>query len=287
MHVRHWTFGILPAVGHLVCLLATAVLPAAELPSQAIPATAEARREPVAAKSGDGPSSLLSSFIEQLIRDQLREEYVDDDDWGKTRRVTVGHTITGKPFRWELEPRKKVVNDGLWEKYTVRLVDPDEHLNVRVNRLEMQGGKVVFALSLSAKLDGDARLERWRQGVKMLNSHVEAVATVDIELAGEIGIRMTTGNGALPAVALEPAMTDVDIKLKKFKLKRISKLDGGLAHDLGDSLKDTLQQELNRREPKIVAKLNKSIDKRKDQLVLSADQFAKSGWDKLQELGGK
>jgi hypothetical protein len=48
-------------------------------------------------------------------------------------------------------------------------------------------------------------------------------------------------------------------------------------------LKDTIQKELNRREPKIVAKLNKSIEKRKDRLRLSPQDFARTGWAKLQE----
>jgi hypothetical protein len=266
----------------LAGLLTVAAVAAAELPAEPARSTTRPGSKQDSSVGGSDASPMLSGFIEQIVRDQLQDEYVDDDDWGKTRRVTIGHKITGKPFRWELEPRKKVVNDGLWEKYAVRLVDPNEHLDVRVTRLELQGGKIVFALSLSARLAGDARLERWRQGVKMLNAHIEATAQVDVDLAGEVALRLTTGNGTLPAVAIEPAITEIDIQLKKFKLKRVSKLDGGLAHELGDSLKDTIQQELNRREPKVVAKLNKSIDKRKSQLVLSAEQFAKTGWAKLQ-----
>jgi hypothetical protein len=292
MHACNWTFGIRlgsPLIIAAVTMpLLVAIAMAAELPSEPVPPAGQAGREKVAPAAGLDASPMLSGFLEQIVRSQLQEEYVDDDDWGKTRRVTVGHKINGKPFRWELQPRKKVVNDGLWEKYAVRLVDPNDHLDVRVHRLELQGGKLVFAISLSAKLNGDARLERWRQGIKILNAHIEAVAHVDVELAGDVTIRLTTGNGSLPAVAIEPVLTDLDIKLKKFKLKRISKLDGMLAHELGDGLKDTIQRELNRREPKIIDKLNKSIDKRRERLVLSAEQFAKTGWAKLQTgLEGK
>ena len=226
--------------------------------------------------------SILTGFIEQIIRDQLKAEYVDDDDWGKTRRTTVGYQIKGKPFEWDLKHRKKEVNDGLWEKYKVRLVDPEDHLHVQISQLEMHEGRIAFALSMTAKLAGDARLERWRKGIKMLNTHVEADGTLEISLAGEVGFKIVADNG-LPAVAIEPVITKIDLKLRKFDLQRISKLDGIAAHELGEGVKDTIQKELNRREPKIVAKLNKSIEKRKDKLRLSPAEFARTGWSKLQE----
>ena len=146
----------------------------------------------------------------------------------------------------------------------------------------MHSGRIVFGLTLSAKLAGDARWERWRQGIKMLNTHIEADGKVDIYLAGEIGIKLVSGD-TLPAVAIEPVITKVDIMLRQFDLERVSKLDGIAAHELGEGLKDRIQKELNRREPKIVAKLNKSIEKRKDKLRLSPAEFARTGWSKLQE----
>lgn len=270
MGLERWTFGI---------ALVAIVLIAGRL------SAGENSSTPVAA-ARDG-QSVLTNFIEQIVRDQLKTEYVDDDDWGKTRRVTVGYRVAGKPFEWDLKKRTKEVNDGLWEKYKVRLIDPNENLHIRLSKLEMAGGRLVFELSLSARLSGDARLERWRQGVKMLNAHVEAEGTLEVRLAGEIGIKLVKGESTLPAVAIEPVLSDVDIKLQKFDLKRISKLDGKAAHELGDSLKDTIQKELNRREPKIVAKLNKSINKRKDKLTLSPEEFARTGWAKLQESLGK
>lgn len=259
-----WTFGISVFWGGMACLIVAAGGVASERPAHL------------------DANPVLSQFLEKLLRDQLQGGYVDDDKWGQTRQVAVGHHLTGKPFRWKLEPREKVVNDGLWEKYSVWLKDPDEHLEVYLRQLEWQEGKVRFTLAVSAKLAGDARLERWRQGVKMLNTHLEANALVDLTLTGQVAFRLTTGNGSLPAIAIEPAITDLDIKLKQFKLKRISKLDGGLVHELGNSLEDTIQHELHRRESKIVTRLNRSIAKRQDQLTLSAEQFAKTGWAKLQ-----
>jgi hypothetical protein len=246
-----------------------------------------ARAADAAKPTAEADSSPLSGLIETVIRDQLKTDYVDDDHWGQTRRATVGYKVTGKPFEWDLKSRKKEVNDGLWEKYHVRLVDPDEHLHINITRLEMTPtGRIAFELTLSAKLAADARVERWRMGVKMLNASADAEAVVEIRLAGDVGIKLVTGE-ILPGVAIEPKIADVKLKLLKFDLKRLSKIEGRTAHELGDSLKDTIQKELHRREPKIVAKLNKSIAKRQDKLQLSPEEFVRSGWSKLQQPAGK
>ena len=270
MRFSRWTFGI--------PLLAAAQF--AGIAPRHAQAEAVGQNSSTPAKAAG--QSVITEFVEQIVRDQLKTEYVDDDDWGKTRQIVVGYKIKGKPFNWHVRHDKKEVNDGLWEKYTVRLVDPDEHFHMRVSQLEMHGGKIAFGLSLSAKLSGDARLERWRQGVKMLNTHVEADAAVDIFLAGEIGIKLVSGE-TLPAVAIEPTISKIDIKLRQFDLQRVSKLSGIAAHELGEGLEERIQKELNRREAKIVAKLNKSIEKRKDKLRLSPAEFASTGWSKLQE----
>ncbi len=269
MRFARWTFGITLVAGPLVGGLSLIAAPTNGPTS--LPAT----------RPEEG-HSLVAGLIENIVREQLKAEYVDDDDWGQTRKVTVGYKLRGKPFAWDLKRRTKIVKDGLWEMYRVRLVDPEENLQIQVSRLEMQGGRMGFGLSLTAKLAGDARLERWRKGIKMLNAHVEAKGTVEVFVAGDIGIQLESG-GVLPSIALEPSITKVQLKLLKFDLQRISKLEGQAAHELGDSLKDTIQRELNRREPKIVARLNQSITRRKDQLRLSPDQFARTGWANLRE----
>jgi hypothetical protein len=176
MHLARWTFGITTAVGAV--LWATTVLPA---PQNTV-------AESTAPKPTNEGQHVIAKFIEEIVREQLKTEYLDDDDWGKTRKVTVGYRVKGKPFEWDLKRRTKVVNDGLWEKYKVRLIDPNEHLHVQLSRLEFKDGRVAFGLSLRARLAGDARLERWRQGIKMLNAHIEAEGTVAVHLQGKIGI---------------------------------------------------------------------------------------------------
>jgi hypothetical protein len=66
----------------------------------------------------------------------------------------------------------------------------------------------------------------------------------------------------------------------------VSKVGGSAAHELGDSLKGTVAKELRKREPKIVAKLNKAIEKRQADLRLSPQKLVASGLSKIPSLLG-
>lgn len=237
----------------------------------------------------NNPSALaapLAKLLELVIRDQFREDFVDDDNWGGTRRVVTGYRITGKPFDWHVRHNKAEVNDGLWEKYAVRLIHPDEELHVRIADLAWRDGALAYSLHLTARLRGDARWERWRSGVKMLNSHAVAKTTVDVSLTGTVRFKLLADEG-FPGMAVEPQVTTLQVKLRDFDLEKVSKLDGIAAHELGDSLLPKLQRELNRRQPKVVAKLNRSLEKQYDKLRFSPQAFVSSGWSKLQDsLGG-
>jgi hypothetical protein len=224
----------------------------------------------------------LERLLELVVREQFREDFVDDDDWGKTRRVVNGHKIKGKPFEWRVRPNMANVKDGLWEKYAVRLRNPDERLHVEITELVWRNGRLAYTVNLMADVRGDARWERWRRGFKMLNAHVVADATVAVQLSGEVRFEFLTG-ADFPGVAVEPRFTALDIQLREFDLQQVSKLDGIAAHELGEGMKPQLQRELNRREEKIVAKLNRSLEKRYDQLRFSPQAFVASGWSKLQD----
>ena len=57
------------------------------------------------------------------------------------------------------------------------------------------------------------------------------------------------------------------MKLDNFRLTRISDLRGSLVHELGDGLRHLIDDELTG--PKLVAKLNHSIEKRRDRLIFT------------------
>jgi hypothetical protein len=75
----------------------------------------------------------------------------------------------------------------------------------------------------------------------------------------------------VPGIALRPLVTKAQLKLENFRLKRISDLRGSLAHELGDGLRHLIDDELAG--PKLVSKLNRSLEKRRDKLVFTPDML--------------
>ncbi|MEM9658462.1 MAG: hypothetical protein AAF961_08885, partial [Planctomycetota bacterium] len=66
------------------------------------------------------------------------------------------------------------------------------------------------------------------------------------------------------------------VELREFKIRRVSNLHGPLVRELSGGVRRLLERELQG--PRLTAKINRSIDKRRDRLAFSLSDFSKSGW---------
>jgi len=248
-------------------------------------ASAVATSASAVAQPGVKPS--LAVALRQLLLDSLPEEYEDHDDWGQTKRVASGLKFKTHGGKLRVETRTKEVRHGLWKKYRATLVDPQKQLQLRIGDVHRESaGQIAFQVVLSARLQGEARVERWRQGVKMLNIMSEAETTIEARLDCQLAAHLVPGK-YLAGVALEPKVTAVSLRLADFDLQRVSQLDGAAAHELGNSLRETIQRELRDQEPKVAVKLNQEIAKRQSSLRLSPEEWVVAGWSKAQGLIGR
>jgi hypothetical protein len=239
-----------------------------------------------AAVAAWGVAPSLSNALRQLLLESLPEEFEDHDDWGQTKRVASGLKIKTHGGKLHVEKRTKEVRHGLWKKYRATLVDPQKQLQLRIGDVHRESsGRIAFQVFLSARMQGEARVERWRQGVKLLNFMSEAESTIEARLDCQLATHLVPGK-YLAGIALEPKVTTVSLRLADFDLMRVSKLDGAAAHELGNSLRDTIQKELRDQEPKLAAKLNQAIAKRQSSLRLSPEEWIVAGWSKAQEFVG-
>ena len=224
----------------------------------------------------------FQELVRQIILDELKPEYEDRKHWGQQGRIITGVKVTGKWFDPRIEKRTKEVNDGLWQRYVVTLVEPEKNLHVRFDKARsVDANRFAFSLQLESKLRGEAHIERWRKGIKMLNTSAQGDLVVRARLDFDLGIRLEPGK-LLTDVVLDPRVTGVDLELVDLDLRRVGVLGHDVAHELGDSLTPLIADQLNDREPKILAKANAAIDKRRDRLRFSLATFLKSGWSKLQ-----
>jgi len=213
-------------------------------------------------KSLGTESSLQTPTVETLIRDiiiaAVEEPYVDDKKWNRTKRIFDGLKVDGL----RISKRKKRVNHGLWQRYRVQLIKPEETLEIEVKELELAKGddrKVVpFELMLRVRARCEATFVNWVLGVKGLNGTTVARATISIRIRMEVSPKVDFSNGPLPLISLQPHVRDVDFWLNDLDLQRIGALrDVKL---LGDGMRGAVEELMQQQEKKVKKKLQKKLD---------------------------
>lgn len=218
-------------------------------------------------------TAVLNAALEKILLEALPRSYEEAPGWGNTKRVSAGARLDTQNGRLRIEKRQKDVNHGQWKHYKIWLDRPGKNLKVKITGLRRTGaGTFVFKARLRARLSGTARQSQWERGVQLYNVSAEATGDIEIRLECEIRIR-AAAEGYFLALAVEPKVKDVDVQLHNFDLNRVSKLSGSAAHELGDGLKDMIERKLGKREPELLEKLNHSIAKRHDRLVLSPEDL--------------
>lgn len=226
----------------------------------------------------------LTDAIRQAIIAELKGKYEDDKHWGHTTQALRRTRLRGNISNLHWETRTKAVNDGLWKHYVVTVVEPEQQLHVGLDHLHMTDqGRLAFVLRLSARLRGEAQIERWQQGIKLMGTSAAGEAVISATINCDVGIRFQQGNLASD-VLLDPHVAAIHLELVDLDVHRLGKLGGKAAHELGDSFTPTVERQLKRREGKLVEKANASIAKNRDYLRLPVDRFVTTGWAKIQSL---
>ena len=210
------------------------------------------------------------TFLTTLLLEALPHEYEDTKRWGHQRKRWDGVHIKMKGLRLKTKRKWKEVNHGTWKKYSVSLVDPDEHLDVRVvNMKRIKAGKVGFDLMLGAKLDLYGRFQEWNNGLRLVSLSTECTADVVVKVGMEVSTKLDASKFP-PDVIVTPEVQSADIDLQSFDLHRISRADGPVVRELGDALEKVVRKKLVENEDKLVAKMNRQIEKKKDCLLYTS-----------------
>jgi hypothetical protein len=222
--------------------------------------------------SGGVAPEIISQLAARLIADAIPREYERFQDWGRTKNITTGLRSSGNFFDFDIHRRKTVVNHGVWKKYRVTLVEPEKYLAVRIENLRTTApGRVALTLFVTARLHGWARAKIYDRGIHLIALEAEGDSAIRLWLDTEIAIESVPTNSYLPGIALRPHVSHARLALDDFRLTRISDLRGSVAHELGDALRHVVEDELSG--PKLVAKLNRSIEKRRDRLEFTAEML--------------
>ncbi|MCA9174138.1 MAG: hypothetical protein KDB14_06580 [Planctomycetales bacterium] len=220
----------------------------------------------------------LSGQVTKLLRELLPREYESKKKWGLTERVVSGVEFSREGFRLETHRRWRTVKQGLWKRYRATLVNPDEELQLEITRVsEAASGQVEMDIVLLSRLDLEGQIAKYQRNVRVFSLTAVADATVQLKLTLEMGVTLDPTR-LPPEVALDLKVTDAQLELLKFRLRRLSDLHGGPAKQLGKLFEDYAREELADQRVKLVDKLNKKIDKNRDRLRLSFRDLLPDTW---------
>jgi hypothetical protein len=223
----------------------------------------------------------VNQLARDLVLSTIPREYENTKDWGHSKLLWNGVDLERDGLRVKTKRRWKPVNHGTWTRYRAWLIDPERELHIRFENLRPSGNRQVQVdVTLDARCGATGRVSQWNRGVQLYSFHADAEANIQLQLTCEIGLEFDTRQ-LPPDVLLAPKVLGARLQLLDFQLQRISNADGPLIRRLGDSLRGDLEREVNERRQQLVDKLNRSIEKRSDQLRLSVNELVSSGWDKL------
>ncbi|QDU25466.1 hypothetical protein ETAA8_05340 [Anatilimnocola aggregata] len=227
------------------------------------------------------PSEGFQTWVTEIVRDQLPEDYEKSKNWGNTTRTFAGWKVERDGLKIETRRRWKEANDGTWTRYRVTPLNPDKHFAVRVEKLEqLEGNRIRLQLTAISKLRLFGRMSQWEHGVQLLSTSAEADAKVRVRGTVEIALKLDPTKFP-PDVFIVPEVTDADFAITEFELRRLGQFDGPLVRSLSDDTRAMLADELAARRPKLVASLNKKLAKQQDKLKFSFSDLLKSEWGKF------
>ncbi len=215
---------------------------------------------------------IIVRLIVPLIAEAVPREFAGEKDWGKTKKITTGLRSEGNFFRFDIHSKRSEVNDGVWKKYRVTLVEPDKNLEIRIDDLHrLESGKYALKLFVAAKAHGWARAVVYEHGVHIISIEAEGDTAIRLWIDAEVDVATVESSTLIPGIELRPVVTEARLKFDDFKLKRISDVRGAVAKELGELLRKELEKELSGK--KLVDRLNRAFQKHPERLRLSPDRL--------------
>ncbi|MEZ6117384.1 MAG: hypothetical protein R3C28_12520 [Pirellulaceae bacterium] len=275
---------------NLICRIAlcwwvttNAVAVRAEQPQRPVDTTQHVRQQLASALSSQtvAISNVPQEFQDlatAILREQLPDEIDESDDWGDTKRIWAGVKIRRDGLRLRTHRKWKEVNHGTWTKYHIQQIDPEKNVTLAFGEIrELEDGRVAFPLTMTSMVNAEVRVSEWNRGVQLvslsMNADAHVAVTVDCTLETKLNFQKLP-----PDVQLVPRVTQADIRVSKFETHQISKLDGKVAEELGRGIKKVLDKKLDEKRPKLVAKINRQLEKKQDKLTFSAADFVGEKW---------
>ncbi len=220
-------------------------------------------------------------WLATLALHKAPRTYDGDKDWGKEKRLWAGVKIRRDGWKLKTHRRFREVNHGRWIRYQVTLPSPEaQHAPVAnvhsVKRtIDPLSGETRWQIesSITAPMNFTAQIQRWNLGAKVFSLTIRGDLRVRLESTASIAF-VTDYSEVPPGLVVDPRFQKARIVLEHFEVDRVSKIGGDVAEEWGELMEDVIGNRfLRKQNDKLVAKLNKAVDKERDALKLSMSDW--------------
>jgi hypothetical protein len=222
-------------------------------------------------------------WLASLALQKMPRTFDGDKNWGDTKRVWSGVKMRLDGLKLKTNRRFREVEQGRWVKYQVTLPDPaaDNAASVTVHQVVPSMDPVTgdqrwkIDSSIVSPMKFTARVQRWNLGVKLYS--VTITGEMRVRLASSASVAFFADYAEIPpALVIDPQIEQAQLVLERFEVDRVSHIGGDAAEQWGELMEEILVDRfVKKQNEKLVDKLNRSIEKERDDLRLSmADWFA-------------
>jgi hypothetical protein len=241
--------------------------PAAPQVAPAIPAPATPA--PVLLKSPKGvpqPTAEEAATLAKTLRTLMLANMPDplvkaNDGWGKQKEYVVGPVMLRNSKRFGPEAPRQMVNEGLWRRFTVQAVKPQESLKLAIAELGRPEANKTL-ITLNSEMDISFRMEQqlWTRGHQLYSGETRGHCKGGLILKAEIISKSEKKPGAFfPDITLIVKVTDAKLFYDKIVIDHTAGLDGADAKAAGDFVIDLVKAIKPDLEKQLLDKANAAI----------------------------
>ncbi len=224
---------------------------------------------PADAGTGTDAGQKLDRLITRLVLENLPHSYEKKKNWGNQDKRWDGVQIRRDGLKVKTKRKWKPVNHGTWKKYSAELIDPDQKFTVQVKNFHRtSSGATGFDIHFTAHLKLHGRQTKWVKGVQLYSLSADGHALVSLVVACELKVSMDASNFP-PDLIVDPRAVDAKLRVDQFRLDRISKVGGEFSQQVARQVRKELDDKIREKEKRLVEKINKQLDEKRDRLRLS------------------
>jgi hypothetical protein len=142
---------------------------------------------------------------------------------------------------------------------------------------ESTQNKFTLEVHFVSELSLAARHSKWLRGVQLFTVSAEGFAS--LRLVVSVDLEITPVSLKIPPdFIVSPVVKKADIELDEFRIDRIAKIGGEVSQQITKAIRSELEEKIEKKEPKLVLRMNKEINKNRDDLRISIADSMHAKW---------